>query len=118
MLSQVVWTVEYTDEFGAWYARLGAPSQDAIDRAVHLIEARGPELPPPHSFGLAGARHPHLRELRVDGARSKLSIFYAADSRNTVILLIGGRITADGRFHERIIPLAERLYDRYLEEIR
>jgi len=44
----VSWAVEYTDEFGAWYEGLIEPIQDAIDRAVHLLEARRPDLPFPH----------------------------------------------------------------------
>jgi len=113
------WAVEYTDEFGAWYQALGAPVQDAIDRAVHLIEAFGPELPRPLSAGLSGTRHPHMRELLVPNhGKRPVSIFYAVDPRSTVILLIGGRRTAAGRFQERMIPVAERLYDDYVEEIR
>jgi hypothetical protein len=113
------WAVEYTDEFGAWYQAVGAPVQDAIDRAVHLIEAWGPELPLPLSAGLSGARHPQMRELLVPSrGKRPVSIFYAVDPRSTVILLIGGRRTAAGRFQERMIPVAERLYDDYLNEIR
>jgi len=45
-------------------------------------------------------------------------IFYAFDPRRTAILLIGGHKTGDDRFYARMIPLADRLYDIYLAEIR
>jgi hypothetical protein len=114
----VNWAVEYTDEFGAWYEGLIDPIQDAVDRAVRLLEARGPDLPFPHSSGLSGSRHPHLRELRVQIRGEPVRIFYAFDPRRTAILLVGGHKTGDTRFYQRMIPLADRLYDVYLAEIR
>lgn len=112
------WAVEYTDEFGAWYADLSAAIQDSIDRAVHLLEARGPALPFPYSSGLSGSRHMHMRELRVQSRGDPVRIFYAFDPRRTAILLIGGSKTGDGRFYQRLIPMADRLYDEHLAELR
>jgi len=43
---------------------------------------------------------------------------FAFDPRRTAILLIGGDKTGDGRFYERMIPLADRLYDEHLETLR
>lgn len=68
--------------------------------------------------GLSGSRHPHLRELRVQRRGEPVRIFYAFDPRRTAILLIGGRKTGDDRFYQRMIPLADRLYDVYLIEIK
>jgi len=112
------WSVEYTDEFGEWYATLLAAAQDDIDRVVGLLEARGPQLPFPFSSGIAGSPHDHMRELRVQSAGEPHRIFYAFDPRRTAILLIGGNKTGDDRFYETMIPLADRLYDAYLDEIR
>ena len=47
-----------------------------------------------------------------------LRIFYAFDRRRTAILLIGGNKAGDDRFYERMIPLADRLYDDYLNELK
>jgi len=33
-------------------------------------------------------------------------------------LLIGGDKTGDGRFYEKMIPLADRLYDEHLKELK
>lgn len=112
------WTVEYTDEFGGWYESLADEEQDAIDRTVGLLEARGPRLPFPYSSGVAGSRHSHMRELRVQSSGEPLRVFYAFDPRRVAILLIGGNKAGDGRFYERLIPVADRLYDEYLDEIR
>jgi hypothetical protein len=38
--------------------------------------------------------------------------------RRTAILLIGGDKTGDSRFYRRMIPVADRLYDEYIDELR
>jgi hypothetical protein len=45
-------------------------------------------------------------------------VFYAFDPRRSAILLIGGNKTGDDRLYEIMIPVADRLYDDYLIEIR
>jgi len=112
------WSVEYTDEFGAWWTTLDEGAQDDIAAIVTQLEARGPQLPFPYSSGINGSRHAHMRELRVQSGGEPLRIFYAFDPRRTAILLIGGNKAGDDRFYERMIPLADRLYDDYLKELR
>jgi hypothetical protein len=43
---------------------------------------------------------------------------FAFDPRRIAILLIGGEKTGDDRFYERMVPLADRLYDEHLETLR
>jgi hypothetical protein len=113
----MAWNVEFTDEFGAWYGTLIETVQDDIDRVARLLEAKGPQLPFPHSSGIEGSRHSHMRELRVQSGGEPYRVFYAFDPRRTAILLIGGNKVGDGRFYETMIPVADRLYDEYLIEI-
>jgi hypothetical protein len=112
------WSVEYTNEFGAWWETLRESAQEDIAAVVTQLEAHGPQLPFPYSSGVAGSRHAHMRELRVQSGGDPLRIFYAFDPRRSAILLIGGNKAGDDRFYEHMIPLADRLYDDYLEEIR
>ena len=113
-----VWNVEVTDEFVGWYEVLAEGFQDAIDRTVGLLEAKGPNLTFPYSSGIEGSRHGHMRELRVQCGGSPVRIFYAFDQRRTAILLLAGDKTGNNRFYEIMIPLADRLYDEYLAELR
>ena len=46
-----------------------------------------------------------------------IRIFYAFDP-SSAILLIGGDKTGDDRFYERTIPVADKLYDVHLDELR
>jgi len=47
-----------------------------------------------------------------------LRTFFAFDPRRYAILLIGGDKTGDGRFYEKMLPLADRLYDNHLKELQ
>ncbi len=113
----MVWEVEYTNEFGDWWVDLNEAAQNAIDRSVHLLEARGPTLPHPHSSGINGSKHGNMRELRVQVGGKPYRIFYAFDPRRAAILLIGGNKTGDDNFYDRMIPIADRIYDRHLKEL-
>ena len=112
------WIVEYTDEFFEWWQTLSDQRQDNIARVVRLLEAKRPNLPFPYSSAINGSRHPHMRELRAQSQGRPLRVLYAFDPRRAAILLIGGDKTGDDRFYEHMIPLADRLYDIYLAELR
>jgi len=50
--------------------------------------------------------------------RRHVRSFFAFDPRRTGILLIGGDKTGDKSFYERVVKIADKLYDDYLIEIR
>ena len=58
-----------------------------------------------------------MRELRVQVGGDAYRIFYAFDPRRVAILLIGGDKAGDDRFYERMIPIADRVYDEHLKEL-
>lgn len=111
------WDVEFTEEFEAWWHSLDEAVQDAVDRSVHLLEARGPTLPFPHSSGIRNARHSHMRELRVQVGGEPYRVFYAFDPRRAAILLVGGSKLGDDNFYARMVPLADNIYDQHLREL-
>jgi hypothetical protein len=114
----MAWNVEHTDEFAEWYAQLTETQQDDVTTVGLLLMEQGPQLPFPYSSGINGSKHQHMRELRVQSRARPLRIFYAFDPRRSAILLIGGDKTGDDRFYQRMIPIADALYDVYIEEIR
>lgn len=114
----MAWEVEYTDEFGAWWATLTEGEQKDVGVYVERLEARGPNLPFPYSSGVKGSRHDHMRELRVQSHGNPFRVFYAFDPRRAAILLIGGDKTGKGRFYEEMIPLADDLYDQHIETLK
>jgi hypothetical protein len=114
----MTWDVEYTDEFGDWWASLTEAEQVSLAASVQLLEARGPSLGHPHSSGINGSRHGHMRELRTQHAGRPYRTLYAFDPRRMAILLIGGDKTGDDRWYEVHVPIADQLYDEHLEQLR
>ena len=110
--------IEYTNEFGQWYSDLGETQQDDVASVVGLLEAQGTKLGFPYSSKINGSRHSRMRELRVQAQGRPIRIFYCFDPKRDAILLIGGDKTGDKRFYSRMIPIADRLYDIYLIEIK
>lgn len=109
--------MEYTDEFGAWWEALTEAEQESVAYSVGLLEAKGMALGHPHCSKINGSKHAHMRELRVQHHGRPYRVFYAFDPRRKSILLVGGDKTGDGRFYEKMIPEADRLYDEHLKHI-
>ena len=112
------WDIEYTDEFGVWWDGLSGEEQESVDASVQLLEARGPNLRFPHSSGVKGSKHSHMRELRTQHDGRPFRTLYAFDPRRHVILLLGCDKTGDKRWYEVNVPIADRLYDAHLEELK
>jgi hypothetical protein len=115
---RVHWLVEYTDQFGDWWIGLSDDEQRDIDAYVQQLMKRGPALPYPYSSDIRGSRHGQMRELRVQSGGKPIRVLYAFDPRRAAILLIGGDKTGDRRFYERMVPIADSLYDEHLEELQ
>ena len=114
----MAWEVEGTDQFVRWWSELSNSQRGAVSAKVELLEELGPNLPYPNSSGVEQSRHRHMRELRVQSGGRPIRIFYAMDPRRTSILLIGGDKTGNRRFYQEYVPIADRLYDEHLEELR
>lgn len=114
----MVWEVEYTDEFGDWWEGLSADEQESVAASVSLLEQLGPQLGFPHSSGINGSKHSHMRELRTQHAGAPYRTLYAFDPRRSALLLIGGDKTGDDRWYLDNVPVADRLYDQHLEDLR
>ncbi len=113
-----MWNVEYTDEFAQWWDTLDPSEQASLEAGVRLLERDGPSLARPFADTIHGSRHSNMKELRTQARGRPLRTFFAFDPRRSAILLIGGDKTGDARFYDRMVPLADRLYDAYLEELR
>jgi hypothetical protein len=105
-----------TDEFENWFLNdLEDEHVDAVDRKIIMLREKGPALGYPHASAIKGSRYA-LRELRVQSHGKPLRIFYAFDPKRDAVLLLGGDKTGDGRFYERLIPKAEKIWELYVRE--
>ena len=112
-----MWDVEYTDEFGQWWQTLTETQQDDVAISVQLLRDFGPSLSRPYADTVKGSKYPNMKELRTQSGGRPLRTLFAFDPRRCAILLIGGDKTGDDRFYEKMVPLADRLYDEYLDEL-
>ncbi len=118
ILIRLHWDVEYTDDFGEWWAGMSEDEQESLAASVRLLEERGPNLGFPHSSGIGRSKHDHMRELRTQHKGRPLRTLYAFDPRRSAILLIGGDKTGDDRWYDVYVPMADKLYDEHLEQLR
>jgi hypothetical protein len=109
--------VLFTDEFGRWWDGLTMEEQDAVDRVVRLLEARGTALGFPYSSGIASSAYPHMREMRIQYSGEPYRVLYAFDPKRDAVLLLGGVKTGQERWYEIHVPIADRIYQEYLKEI-
>ena len=114
----MTWNVEYTDELDHWWSSLDEAEQESVAASVGLLEALGPNLGFPHSSGIEGSKHGHMRELRVQHQGRPYRVLYAFDPRRAAILLLGGDKTGDDRWYVVQVPIADRLYGQHLDELR
>ena len=95
---------------------LDEAATDAVARVVDMLELQGPVLPFPYSSAIKGSRLA-LRELRVQSHGRPIRVFYAFDPVRQAVLLIGGDKSNNDRFYETMVPQAERIFARYLQEL-
>lgn len=117
-INYMSWDIEYTDELGMWWNSLSEDEQVSLAASVQLLEERGPTLGFPHSSGINGSKHSHMRELRTQHDGRPLRTLYAFDPRRSAILLIGGDKTGDNRWYDTHIPIADQLYDEHLLQLK
>lgn len=89
-----------------------------VDASVRLLELLGPSLKFPYSSGVKSSRHGHMRELRIQFGGRPLRTLYAFDPWRRAILLIGGDKTGNDRWYAEYVPIADDLYDQYIDELR
>ncbi|HEY1684321.1 MAG TPA: type II toxin-antitoxin system RelE/ParE family toxin [Tepidisphaeraceae bacterium] len=115
-----MWSIHWTEQFGLWVV------SDAVDEAVRediragllVLREIGPALGRPLADTLKGSRHANMKELRVQSKGRPFRIIYALDPNRDAILLIGGNKQGNKRFYEKMIPLADHLFDNYLQELK
>jgi hypothetical protein len=115
---KMAWEIEYTDDFEAWWDSLNEDEQESVAASVYLLEERGPALGFPHSSAINGSKHGHMRELRTQHGGRPFRTLYAFDPMRNAILLMGGDKTGNDRWYEISVPIADRLYDEHLEQLR
>jgi len=109
-----VWDIEGTDQFATWFGRLSKGDKVKVEATIEALEEKGPGLGRPWADSLKGTR---VKELIPRGGY--IRILFRFDPRKAGILLIAGDKEDEWtQWYKRMIPVAEALYEDYLEELR
>ncbi|HEX5723944.1 MAG TPA: type II toxin-antitoxin system RelE/ParE family toxin [Longimicrobiaceae bacterium] len=114
----MAWKTKGSPEFERWFERLNGPEQEDVIAAIGLLQQRGPQLGAPHSSSIEQSRFGHMRELRIQHAGRPYRVLYAFDPHRTAVLLVGGDKTGKDRWYDIHVPIADRLYEEYLQLLR
>jgi hypothetical protein len=109
--------VVVTGEFRRWWDSLSVREQESVAHDVNILKEKGVDLRFPRCSGVAGSKHRHMRELRIQHEGRPYRVLYAFDPNRSAILLIGGDKTGEPRWYQSWVPVADRLYDEYLREL-
>jgi hypothetical protein len=109
-----------TNQFSEWFTISDSVDEDArvsIYAVMEVLKRVGPNLGRPYVDSVKESRHENMKELRVQSRGRPFRIFFAFDPFRQAVLLIGGNKTGDKRFYTRMIPIADTLYDHYLQDL-
>lgn len=59
-----------------------------------------------------------MKELIIQHAGKPYRVLYAFDPRRIAIVLIGGEKTGNKRWYETFLPIADRLYDEHIADLK
>jgi hypothetical protein len=114
----MAFTVIFSAEFRDWFDKQDKSLQRAVLMYAGLLEEHGPQLSRPHADTLKGSKLKNLKELRVQYRGDPYRILYAFDPKRQALLLVGGNKASDKKWYERMMPLAETIFEAHLEKLR
>ena len=91
--------------------------QDSVDRVVRILMETGVALSFPLSSSIETSAYGQMRELRIQHEGRPYRVLYAFDPLRQAVLLIGGDKTGQNRWYEIFVPVADRIYSEYVEEM-
>ena len=104
-------------DFEQWLREQEAGLRDSILAHALLLGKFGPALGRPQVDTLKGSKLPNLKELRVQYRGEPRRVLFVFDPKRQAILLVGGNKQGNKRWYKEAIPLAEKRYQRHLEEL-
>lgn len=112
-----MFNVIYSNEFVAWLDSLDDDALDDVEAMILLLKEKGFNLARPYADTIKNSELSNLKELRIQSNGRPLRAFFVFDPLRQAIILCAGDKTGDKRFYQKMIPLAEAIYQRYLMEL-
>jgi len=114
----MAWEVEYTDSFFDWWDGLNAEEQLDVKAVVDVLAEKEPGFRRPRVGPIVTSRHANMKELIIQHAGRPYRVLFAFDPRRTAILLIGGDKTGNDHWYDKFVPVADRLYDEHIIQLK
>jgi len=111
------WDVLFNEEFAEWLGALDEGLQDEILAHVEFLQQLGPNLGRPRADTVKGSKYPNMKELRIQHQGDPWRILFAFDPHRAAILLVGSNKRGDKRWYEKHIRIADRRFQRHLENL-
>lgn len=113
-----MWEIERTNQLAEWINSLDDDAREAILKNLIILKEIGPNLGRPYVDTIKQSRHKNMKELRTQNKMRLFRIFFTFDLERKAILPIGGDKRGDKRFYEKMIPIADDLYDNHIRSRR
>ena len=113
-----MWIIDRTDEIAEWIKKIDDDAKEAIFKSLLILQEIGPSLGRPYVDTIKESKHRNMKELRIQNRQRLFRILFAFDPDRKAILLIGGDKRGDKRFYQKMIPLADALFDMHMEKWR
>ena len=113
-----MWSIDRTALISEWLPGLDEDAKEAIFKSLLILREIGPTLGRPHVDSIKESQHENMKELRIQNKQRLFRILFAFDPERKALLLVGGDKRGDKRFYQKMIPLADSLYDKHLEKLR
>ena len=110
--------IERTEQLAKWITALDDDAREAILKNLIILKEIGPNLGRTYVDTIKQSRHKNMKELRTQNKMRLFRIFFVFDLDRKAILLIGGDKRGDKRFYEKMIPIADDLYDDHIKSRR
>ena len=111
-----MWKIVQTETFRDWFLEQDVDVQSDIVEVATVLKNCGPQLGRPYVDTVKESRHKNMKELRVQSQGQPFRIFFAFDVKRQAVFLIGGNKKGKNRFYRQIVPLADQLFDKFLED--
>lgn len=112
----MTWAVVYHPDFLTELKALDPDVGDKLREVAVVLTEKGPRLGRPLVDTLYGSRHGNMKEIRI-AVKGAWRFAFAFDPDRKAVVLVGGNKEgeASGRFYKRLVGLADRRFDEWLD---
>ncbi len=113
-----MWEIDTTETYDRWHAGLTDKEEARVLATLRFLEKQGPMLGRPYADTIKNSRFSHMKELRIQSRGDPLRVFFAfSPDRKGILLCAGNKCGDEKRFYDVMIPLADREYTEYLNNL-